>query len=107
MGSESIIDTEKEEKKPNIERLKKILAESTNESIQFIKAETEELPSGVGVLLPKFQRRAYTVKERCDFLKEISNKLAEAFGEIGLFSDEIETIFKFLKIEFEFREKEY
>ena len=42
-----------------------------------------------------------------DFLKEISNKLAETFDEMGLFSDEIETIFKFLKVEFEFKEEKY
>lgn len=96
-----IIETEKEEKKINIKDLKKHLSEP----IQIIKAEVEELPSGVGVFLPKFQRGTYTVKERCDFLKEISNKLAEAFEEVSLFSDEIETIFNFLKIEFEFKEK--
>lgn len=103
MGSESIIDTKKEEQKINIKDLEKYLSEP----VQIIKAEAEELPSGVGVFLPKFPSGVHTVKERCNFLKEISNKLAESFDEIGLFSDEIETIFNFLKVEFEFKEKEY
>lgn len=102
-----ITETEKEEKKINLERLKKFLAVPTDEPIQIIKAEAEELPSGIEVFLPKFPSGCHTIKERCDFLKEISNKLAEAFDEIGLFSDEIETIFNFLKVEFEFKEEKY
>jgi hypothetical protein len=98
-----IIETEKEEKKINLKDLEKHLSEP----IQIIKAEAEELPSGVGVFLPKFEKNPHTIKERCDFLKEISNKLAETFDEMGLFSDEIETIFKFLKVEFEFKEEKY
>lgn len=105
-----IIETEKEEKKINLKDLEKHLSEP----IQIIKAEAEELPSGVRVFLPKvrvflpkFEKNPHTIKERCDFLKEISNKLAETFDEMGLFSDEIETIFKFLKVEFEFKEEKY
>ena len=57
MGSESIIDTKKEEQKINIKDLEKYLSEP----VQIIKAEAEELPSGVGVFLPKFEKNPHTI----------------------------------------------